>query len=158
MDTLKHLPENINNFLNNCKWRPGLIEVAIKGKVTDALGLGDIVFPAILTSWALRFDMANKRMNIQTINDILPSDTTSSIDKTDNKNENSLYKSCLMGYVVGCILCDVSMATGTNSNGIPALLYLVPSMFASIAISGVINNNWSKLLAYNSTDDSLIIK
>ena len=37
-------------------WRPGLLTVSLNGGVTDALGLGDVLFPALLVGWALRFD------------------------------------------------------------------------------------------------------
>ena len=37
-------------------WQPGLFTVVLNGKVTDALGLADVVFPAILAGWAHRRD------------------------------------------------------------------------------------------------------
>lgn len=37
-------------------WQPGLLAVVVDGKTTDALGLGDAVFPAILSGWAMRKD------------------------------------------------------------------------------------------------------
>jgi hypothetical protein len=39
-------------------WRPGLLEMVLVGKVSDALGLGDIVFPACLVSWGFAFDIS----------------------------------------------------------------------------------------------------
>jgi len=39
-------------------WRPGLLEMVLVGKVSDVLGLGDIVFPACLVSWGFTFEIA----------------------------------------------------------------------------------------------------
>lgn len=39
-------------------WRPGLIEMVLVGRVSDVLGLGDIVFPACLVSWGYSFNIA----------------------------------------------------------------------------------------------------
>ena len=38
-------------------WQPGLLEMVLVGRISDALGLGDIVFPACLVSWG--FVMGN---------------------------------------------------------------------------------------------------
>eukprot|EP00596_Hydrurales_sp_CCMP1899_P001733 CAMPEP_0119054392 /NCGR_PEP_ID=MMETSP1177-20130426/75032_1 /TAXON_ID=2985 /ORGANISM="Ochromonas sp, Strain CCMP1899" /LENGTH=97 /DNA_ID=CAMNT_0007034605 /DNA_START=1250 /DNA_END=1540 /DNA_ORIENTATION=- len=32
-------------------WRPGLFQVVVGGKVSDVLGLADVVFPAMLAGW-----------------------------------------------------------------------------------------------------------
>ena len=37
-------------------WRPGLLEMVLVGRVSDAIGLGDIVFPACLVSWGFALD------------------------------------------------------------------------------------------------------
>ena len=37
-------------------WQPGLLEMVLVGRVSDALGLGDIVFPACLVAWGYSFD------------------------------------------------------------------------------------------------------
>mmetsp|Transcript_22108 Transcript_22108/g.33620 ORF Transcript_22108/g.33620 Transcript_22108/m.33620 type:complete len:561 (-) Transcript_22108:138-1820(-) len=39
-------------------WRPGLLEMVLVGRVSDVLGLGDIVFPACLVSWGYTFNIA----------------------------------------------------------------------------------------------------
>lgn len=39
-------------------WRPGLLDMVLAGRVSDVLGLGDIVFPACLVSWGFAFNMA----------------------------------------------------------------------------------------------------
>lgn len=38
-------------------WRPGLLEMVLVGRVSDVIGLGDIVFPACLVSWGFAVDM-----------------------------------------------------------------------------------------------------
>ena len=38
-------------------WQPGLYTVLLQGRLTDALGLGDVVAPAMLAGWARRFDL-----------------------------------------------------------------------------------------------------
>ena len=94
-------------YLQSC-WRPGLLEVAIDGKVTDVLGLADMIFPAMLSSYCLRTGSARS------------------------------YASSIIGVVVGCIICEV-LQTGS---GQPALLYIIPSMLAAVALEKA----YSKLL------------
>lgn len=36
-------------------WKPGLLEMVIVGRVSDVIGLGDVVFPACLVSWGYAF-------------------------------------------------------------------------------------------------------
>lgn len=36
-------------------WRPGLLEMVLVGRVSDVIGLGDVVFPACLVSWGYTF-------------------------------------------------------------------------------------------------------
>lgn len=62
-------------------WQPGLIQVRVGGRLTDGLGLGDIVFPSLLAGWAARFD---QRAGVA----VLPA--------------------VLGGYAVGCVLLEVA--------------------------------------------------
>lgn len=39
-------------------WRPGLLEMVLVGRVSDVIGLGDVVFPACLVSWGFNFNAA----------------------------------------------------------------------------------------------------
>jgi hypothetical protein len=39
-------------------WRPGLLEMVLVGRVSDVIGLGDIVFPACLVSWGFALNMS----------------------------------------------------------------------------------------------------
>ena len=86
-------------------WLPGLLEVVVKGRVTDGLGLGDVVFPSMLTGWALRYDR-------------------------NSTDDSAMYASVVGGYVAGCLLCEV-FQTG---EGLPALIYLTPSMLVGLGL------------------------
>lgn len=93
-------------------WQPGLFEIVINKKVSDVLGLADVVFPSILAGWALRYD--NNKMVSTNI---------------------SLFSSTLIGYMIGCFALEITQ-TGA---GQPALIYLVPSMLISVLVSGIFN-------------------
>jgi hypothetical protein len=41
-------------------WQPGLIQIRVGGRLTDGLGLGDLVFPSLLAGWAARFDQGQQ--------------------------------------------------------------------------------------------------
>ena len=137
-------------------WRPGLFEVAVNGRVSDALGLGDIVFPGILTGWLYRFE--SDQAASKTINDTLIKDTTtvpsstSDVEivetptKTVNQPTYPLYNSALLGYIIGCVLNEVFM----GSAGTPALLYLVPSMLIAVGIEALRRGRVSDMVAYNN--------
>ena len=54
--------------------------------------------------------------------------------KLDVGSRNSLFSSSMLGYGIGSLLCEI-FQTG---QGQPALLYIVPSMFVSVFITGVL--------------------
>ena len=99
-------------------WRPGLFQVVVGGRVSDALGLADVIFPALLAGWALRFDSLRG-------------------------GSVGLYPASLGGFVIGCVALELLQ---TGQGGQPALLYLVPAMLASVgfagARAGVLKNMW----------------
>ena len=95
-------------------WQPGLLTVYLNGKVSDALGLGDVIFPSLLAGWALRFDNRPNRV-------------------VSTKASSSYYRASLAGYALGCVLCEL-LQTGA---GAPALLYVVPSMILTMFISNI---------------------
>ena len=90
-------------------WRPGLFSVVLNGRVSDALGLGDVVFPAILGGWSLREDL-----------------------KGSKGGKTPLYNAVLAGYVVGCIVSEVFQTTGA---GQAELLYLTPAMLIALLVA-----------------------
>lgn len=61
--------------LSLSSWRPGLFEIGVSGRVSDALGVGDVVFPSMLTGWALRTDL-------------LVPDTSAHFNESDHRSSN----------------------------------------------------------------------
>ena len=103
-------------------WQPGLLEVELRGRVTDLLGLGDAVFPSLLSTFCLRFDQrsisnSNSNSNIN----------SSRSPSSDFSSPFPLYfAASLLGFIAGCVACD--LAPGIDSSGLPALLFIVPAM------------------------------
>ena len=91
-------------------WQPGLLQIAINGKPSDLLGLGDIIFPSLLASWSLRKDK-----------------------ESSDKLGNIFFRSSMFSYAIGCLALEV-FQTGS---GQPALLYLVPSMLSGLIVAQV---------------------
>lgn len=116
-------------------WKPGLFNVAIGGRVSDVLGLGDVVFPALLSTWALRFDKDNDRdSNVSTL--------------ASEDSKSNLYSVTIFGYLLGCFLCEV-FQTG---EGQPALLYIVPAMLASLLVKGIQTGSLGKMISYEPSE------
>ena len=42
--------------------RAGLFQVVVGGKVSDVLGLADVVFPAMLAGWSVRYDVDKRNL------------------------------------------------------------------------------------------------
>eukprot|EP01031_Cornospumella_fuschlensis_P030102 gene30102-36357_t len=95
-------------------WRPGLFEVHLSHAVSDALGLADVIFPALLALWARQYDQ-NRPSGVS--------------------RKGSAFASSLVGFAVGCLACELSQ-TGA---GQPALVYIVPAMLGSLMLYGVRN-------------------
>ena len=139
-------------------WRPGLFEVAVNGRVSDALGLGDIVFPAILTGWLYRFESDQAPSNAITdtlivgtasVQDVSTDVESVPTNTADRQSIYPLYNSALLGYIIGCVLNEIFM----GSAGTPALLYLVPSMLIAVGIEAVRRGKVSDMLAYNNNSN-----
>ncbi len=58
-------------------WKPGLLQVNVNNKVTDVLGLGDIIFPSMLAGYTYR------------------------------NNGGTMYSATITGYFIGCFMCEV---------------------------------------------------
>lgn len=106
-------------------WRPGLFQVVVSGRVSDALGLADVIFPALLAGWALRFDNLQKQEHDpeQGQGEALESP----------KSAAGLYPAALFGFVLGCLSLELLQ---TGAGGQPALIYLVPAMLLSVFVAG----------------------
>lgn len=123
METVAKAKLNSGEQLQNLiKWQPGLFEVLSRGRVVGGLGLGDVIFPSILSGWAKRYDAATL---------------------SAEGSKTWLYASAMVGYGVGCVLCELSQ----SRVGIPALLFIVPSMAAftlgSAALTGRVDSAFS---------------
>lgn len=104
------------------RWTPGLFEVIVNGRVSDALGLGDVLFPAILGTWSKQFDDKIKAQQTET--------------KT-----MSTFTASSTGFLIGCLMCEV-FQTG---QGQPALVFIVPSMIISVLLTVVLNGNLGEM-------------
>jgi len=102
-------------------WQPGLLAVFLQGRPTDALGLGDAVFPAVLSGWALRRDRYRAAQGAR----------------------STLFQAALAGYCGGCFLCEVF----NSGAGQPALLFLSPATLVPVlgaaAASGDLGPAWT---------------
>ena len=109
-------------------WQPGLLEIIVghnSNQVTEALGLGDVVFPACLITWAL---------NADTIGSV-------TADECDETSSNlSMYQytaAATFGYIFASLLMEVvgSFSLLGNRGGLPALVFLIPSMLLCVSLT-----------------------
>ena len=107
------------------QWLPGLLQIATGGRPSDLLGLGDVVFPAMLTGWAQRWDARQKEKEREDEEEVMSDDLGSS-----SKSSPSLFQASLFGFVIGCFLCEFYQ-TGA---GQPALIYIIPAMSAAVLL------------------------
>lgn len=89
-------------------WQPGLLEMVLAGRVSDAIGLGDIVFPACLVSWGFA-----------------------------QEKKLAYAYSAVGGYILGSFLTELASTFGPTSivgQGLPALIFITPAMLGSISL------------------------
>lgn len=184
--------------------------------MSDVLGLADVVFPAMLAGWSLRYDItkrnafenqrADARQIIESnlVRDVVPpvvgatgggrrgiigtivrfirrrapspspspeASPEMSKEKEREKNiivileeekvailqtkisvieKNSVFRSSLIGYGIGCFLCEV-FQTG---QGQPALLFIVPSMFFTVFVTGVLRGELDDMWTFDPDSGS----
>ena len=94
-------------------FQPGLLQVRLGGRVSDVLGLGDAVFPALVAGFAKRYDLSQK--------------------------ESRLFPAALTGFGVGCLLCELS--PGIDGRGLPALLYILPVMLLAVLATATVDGD-----------------
>ena len=94
-------------------FQPGLLQVRLGGRVSDVLGLGDAVFPALVAGFAKRYDLV--------------------------KEKSRLFPAALAGFGVGCLLCELS--PGIDGRGLPALLYILPVMLLSVLATAAVDGD-----------------
>ena len=93
-------------------FQPGLLQVRLGGRVSDVLGLGDAVFPALVAGFAKRHDLARG---------------------------SRLFPAALTGFGVGCLLCELS--PGIDGRGLPALLYILPVMVLAVLATAAVDGD-----------------
>ena len=94
-------------------FQPGLLQVRLGGRVSDVLGLGDAVFPALVAGFAKRYDLAQEK--------------------------SRLFPAALAGFGVGCLLCELS--PGIDGRGLPALLYILPVMLLAVLATATVDGD-----------------
>ena len=105
--------------LTSASFQPGLLVTRIgnDNRLGGTLGLGDAVFPSLLAILTRRFDM-------------------NQIEEGTEKGP-SLFGAALGGYFLGCFACEFAPLISTS--GIPALVFIVPSMVISDAVQTLLS-------------------
>lgn len=113
-------------------WQPGLLEVRLRSRVTDLLGLGDAVFPSLLSTFALRYDQSRTGW------------------------ESSLpyyFFASVTGFAIGCASCEV--APGIGSSGLPALLFIVPAMLVAVLSLSAVRGEFGGIFGFDPAGDEV---
>jgi len=125
--------------LSSGGWQPGLLEVIVgqNSKVTDALGLGDVVFPSSLVAWGMVVDNDSNQPQANGGEDELAS------------NDYSYASAAIGGYIIGSFLTEIVGSFNLlGRGGLPALIFLVPSMLLAISAmawsKGELNEVWGE--------------
>lgn len=99
-------------------WQPGLLEMVLVGRVSDVIGLGDVVFPACVISWGFTF-------------------------------VKQYAYAAIFGYIVGSLLTEV-VSTFGPTQGLPALVFLAPSMLGSVTLLALQRGEYDILWGTNN--------
>eukprot|EP00537_Pseudo-nitzschia_pungens_P002760 CAMPEP_0172364156 /NCGR_PEP_ID=MMETSP1060-20121228/7351_1 /TAXON_ID=37318 /ORGANISM="Pseudo-nitzschia pungens, Strain cf. cingulata" /LENGTH=635 /DNA_ID=CAMNT_0013087097 /DNA_START=200 /DNA_END=2110 /DNA_ORIENTATION=+ len=140
--------------LTSAGFQPGLLVTKLDGdKLTGTLGLGDAVFPSILASFLKRFDDEQ--------NEYKPDTAVANNKDNDNDNDNDkeeqerpqsrLFEASLLGYAIGCLACEFAPTISTG--GVPALVFLLPSMGAATFLAAAAAGSLGKLSMYNEDNN-----
>ena len=137
-------------------WQPGLLEIILghgNTRVSEALGVGDVVFPSILVTWGFVADNdVNSSMNdredgLSSINNISES--------MNNKSFGVSYTcAAIVGYLVGSFATEIvgSFSLLGNRGGLPALVFLVPSMLAAVTAVAWLRDELDEVWGVASND------
>jgi hypothetical protein len=121
-------------------WNPGLLSVVVghsqNAKITEALGLGDVVFPACLVAWGFFADAVGKSTDAAEEEEEIP------------KRQISYTTATTAGYVIGSAATEIvgTFSLLGSGRGLPALIFLIPSMLIAVttvaASRGELNEVW----------------
>ncbi|KAK1745995.1 hypothetical protein QTG54_003919, partial [Skeletonema marinoi] len=121
-------------------WNPGLLSVVVghnqNAKITEALGLGDVVFPACLVAWGFFADAVVKSTDAAEEEEEIP------------KRQISYTTATTAGYVIGSAATEIvgTFSLLGSGRGLPALIFLIPSMLIAVttvaASRGELNEVW----------------
>lgn len=114
--------------LTSGTFQPGLLVTKIGTTLGGTLGLGDAVFPALLGTFVQRFD------NFQQ-------------SRPTTKRQVSLLTVSIIGYLLGCLACE--FAPSLSTSGLPALVFIIPSMLGSVVITSAITGQLGELLEFD---------
>jgi len=140
-------------------WQPGLLEIILGGRVTDALGLGDVVFPACLVAWAFVADAVAVRNRLveefenngEGNGDYSNNGAVFSVNGVSNKGSYlySYTTAAIMGYILGSFLTEIAGSfslLGPGSSGLPALVFLIPCMLIAVVLLAAVRGEAEDVL------------
>jgi len=120
-------------------WQPGLLEIILghdNSRATEALGVGDVVFPSILVAWAFAADNVGATSPVGADVVVVDDDAyDADIDASPSKSGGYPYATAsVVGYIVGSFATEIvgSFRLLGNVSGLPALVFLVPSMLSAV--------------------------
>mmetsp|Transcript_46822 Transcript_46822/g.99404 ORF Transcript_46822/g.99404 Transcript_46822/m.99404 type:complete len:309 (+) Transcript_46822:1-927(+) len=126
-------------------WQPGLLEIILghdSSKATEALGVGDVVFPSVLVAWAFAAD------------DVDSSDAGAEADPGESGGY-SYAAASVAGYLLGSLATELvgSFSLLGTRSGLPALVFLVPSMLGVVTATAWSREELGEVWGLNSADD-----
>jgi len=135
-------------------WQPGLLEIVLghdNSRATEALGVGDVVFPSILVAWAFAADDDVDA-------DVADGDAFDDGDIGAPPSESGGYPyatSSVVGYVVGSLATEIvgSFRLLGDVSGLPALVFLVPSMLSAVTVMAWSRNELGEVWGAPPGDD-----
>lgn len=117
-------------------WQPGLLEIILghgNSQATEALGLGDVVFPSILVTWGIAADTDAKKSR---------EDGLEAVQESNNLLNYPYASASILGYILGSVATEIvgSFSLLGPRSGLPALVFLVPSMLGCISLTALTRN------------------
>ena len=116
--------------------------------MTDALGLGDVVFPAMAAGWARRFETQAEDADddAEQVGGKLPykEGNKEGDQEGDQGGEGELLGACVAGYALGCVALELAPPQLATDAALP---FLVPTtlalLVAALARSGRLGEAFS---------------